>query len=139
MVTEQVGQRPVRADGETRRAREIVFGDRRPLFLVVLTDPSTRLRVNSIRGHTTDNGFDLFSIRIVDKTRGGRTRDRNESILRVIREIEGLSPNVARDHVAVGIVRVRVSIRERSEGKSLRIGIVGFTQVLSRAICHDFF
>ena len=29
VVTEQVGQRPVRADGETRRAREVILGDNR--------------------------------------------------------------------------------------------------------------
>jgi len=104
MVTEQVGQCPVRADSETRCTGEIVFRDRRPLFLVVLT--------NIVRGHTADNGFDLLSIRVIDKTRGRRTRDRNESILRVVREIEGLSPNVARGHVAVLVVAVGVAVRE---------------------------
>jgi hypothetical protein len=95
MVAEQEGQRPVRADGETRCAREIIFGDRCPLFLVVLT--------NIIRGHTIDDGFYLLSIRIIDKTRGRRARHRDESVFGVIREIEGLSPNVARNHVAIGI------------------------------------
>jgi hypothetical protein len=57
VVSEQVGQRPVRADGESGRAREVILGDRCPLFLVVLT--------NIIRGHAVDDGFDLFPIRIV--------------------------------------------------------------------------
>ena len=55
----------------------------------------------------------MFPVRIVDKTRGRRTRDRNEAVFGVVREIEGLSPNVARNHVAVGVIRVRVAIRER--------------------------
>ena len=105
MVAEQVGQRPVRADGETRRAREVIFRNRRPLFLVLLT--------NIVRGHAANDGFDLFPIRIIDKTRGGRARDRNEAVFSVIREIEGLSPNVARDHIAVGVVGIGVAIRER--------------------------
>ena len=46
------------------------------------------------------------------KTRGRRASDGDESVFGVIREIEGLSPNVARDHVAVGIVRIRVAVRE---------------------------
>jgi hypothetical protein len=57
MVTEQVGQRPVRADGESRRASKVIFRDRCPLFLVVLT--------HVVRGHAVDDGFDLFPIRIV--------------------------------------------------------------------------
>jgi hypothetical protein len=40
VVTEQVGQRPIRADGESGRTREIIFRDRRPLFLVILTPPT---------------------------------------------------------------------------------------------------
>ena len=80
MVTEQEGQCPVRADGETRRAREVIFGDRRPLFLVMLTD--------IIRGHTTDDGFYLLSIAIIGEGSRRRARHRDETAFGVIREGE---------------------------------------------------
>jgi len=85
MVSEQVGQRPVRAAprGESRRAREIIFRDRRPLFLVVLT--------NIIRGHAADSTLDLLSIRIVDETRRRRARHRDEPVFRVILQCK---PNI---------------------------------------------
>ena len=85
MVTEQVGQRPIRAAprGESGRAREIILGDRRPLFLVVLTD--------IIRGHAADSTLDLLSIRIVDETRRRRARHRDEPVFRVILQCK---PNI---------------------------------------------
>lgn len=80
MVTEQVGERSARADGETRSAREIIFRDRRPLFLVVLT--------HVVRGHTADNTLDLLAIAIIDKTRGRRGRHRDEAILGIVEQDE---------------------------------------------------
>ena len=53
MVSEQVGQRPVRADGETRGAREVVFGDNGVLHFIVLTHVD--------RGHAIDGGLDLLA------------------------------------------------------------------------------
>ena len=53
MVTEQVGQCPTRADGETRRAREVVLGDDGILDFVVLT--------NVDGGDPIHGGFDLIS------------------------------------------------------------------------------
>jgi len=46
MVAEHVGQRPVRADGETRRAREVIFGDDSVCHLVVIA--------HEVRGHAVD-------------------------------------------------------------------------------------
>jgi hypothetical protein len=57
VVTEQVGQRPVRADGETRRAREIIFRDNGVLHFIVIA--------HEVRGHAVDGGFGLFSIAII--------------------------------------------------------------------------
>ena len=78
MVTEQVGQRPVRAAprGESRRAGKIILRDRRPLFLVVLT--------NVIRGHTVDGGRDLLPIAIVVEV--GRRRAGDVSIEHITNE-----------------------------------------------------
>ena len=65
------------------------------------------------RCRAVHHGFDARPIAIIHEGRSGRAGNRHESVFRVIREIESLCPNVARDHVAVGIVRVRVAIRER--------------------------
>ena len=46
MVTEQVGQRPVRADGETCCARKVIFGDDSICHLVVIA--------HEVRGHAVD-------------------------------------------------------------------------------------
>jgi len=91
MVTEQVGQCPTRADGETRRTGKIIFGDRRPLFLVMLT--------HVIRGRAAYCGLDLFSIRIPstslrvnsDKTCRHRANQRDQPILGVILQCK---PNI---------------------------------------------
>ena len=104
MVTEQVGQRPIRADGETRRAREVIFGDRRPLFLVMLTD--------IIRGHTTDDGFYLLSIAIIGEGSRRRARHRDETAFGVITQVVFQSDrlpinnglNRAVIHIPVGVM-----------------------------------
>jgi len=93
MVSEQEGQRPIRAAprGESRRARKIIFGDRRPLFLVMLT--------HVIRGRAAYCGLDLFSIRIPstslrvnsDKTCRHRANQRDQPILGVILQCK---PNI---------------------------------------------
>ena len=106
MVTEQVGQRPIRAAprGESGRAREIILGDRRPLFLVVLTD--------IIRGHTTDDGFYLLSIAIIGEGSRRRARHRDETAFGVITQVVFQSDrlpinnglNRAVIHIPVGVM-----------------------------------
>jgi hypothetical protein len=51
VVTEQVGQRPTRADGDSGRAREVVFGDRCPLHFVVTAHacPEPRVETQSVK------------------------------------------------------------------------------------------
>jgi len=49
VITEQVGQRPVRADGKTGRTSKIVFRDDAALHFVVVADV--------IRGHAVDDGL----------------------------------------------------------------------------------
>jgi hypothetical protein len=69
MVTEQVGQRPARADGETRRAspstelrvNSIIFRDDVVLHFVVLTNVNSRDLV--------DGGFDLLAVAIICRVR----------------------------------------------------------------------
>ena len=73
MVAEQVGQRPVRADGETRRAREVIFGHfvRGGVEFEVSASEEDRLAIN--------NEFYALSIAIVHGLRGdlfqARTRE----------------------------------------------------------------
>jgi len=108
VVAEQIGQRPIRADGETGRPCEIIFRDNTALHFVVVA--------NVICGHAVDRGLDLFRVAVIDETRARRARDRDESILGVVCEVEGLSPNVAGGHVTVLVIRIGVAVRERSDG-----------------------
>ena len=48
VVTEQVGQRPVRADGESRRAREVILGDDSICHFVVIADEVGRHAVDGL-------------------------------------------------------------------------------------------
>ena len=57
MVAEQVGQRPARADGETRGRGEIVFRDNRVLHFVVIANVDS--------SNPVDGGLDLLSIRLL--------------------------------------------------------------------------
>jgi hypothetical protein len=73
VVTEQVGQRPIRADSETSRAREIVFRDDRVLHFVVIA--------HVVGGHAVDGGLNLLAVRIVVEVGRGRAGDGDESVL----------------------------------------------------------
>ena len=57
MVSEQVGQRPARADGQTRCTSKVVLAGHSAFHFKMLT--------HVIRGHTVDRGRDLLAIRIV--------------------------------------------------------------------------
>ena len=72
MISEQVGQGPIRADGDSGRACKIIFGDRCPLFLVVLSDV--------VGGHAANDGFDLFPVRIVVEVGRRRAGHRDDVV-----------------------------------------------------------
>ena len=58
MVSEQVGQRPIRADGETRRAREVILGDGASACLLVVV-------ADEVSGHAVDGLRDAVAVPIM--------------------------------------------------------------------------
>ena len=76
MVSEQEAQSPARADGETRCPCEVILGDRRPFFLVVIA--------NVVGGDSANDRFHLPAISIIDKTRRRRAGDGNEAVFSIV-------------------------------------------------------
>ena len=127
MVTEQEGQSPICADGDPGRAREVILGDRCPLFLVVLTD--------IIRGHTADNGFYLLSIRIVVETRRRRAGDRVQAVFGILHEVKAVySVHVEGWSFAV---RVGSATKELAE-EGRRIPAIVYGQRLAEVVKQRF-
>ena len=58
MVAEHVGQRPVRADGETRRAREVILGDGASACLLVVV-------ADEVSGHAVDGLRDAVAVAVM--------------------------------------------------------------------------